>query len=138
VLKDTARDSAETMAKTATTFLMALIIVCMVFWFLYDWFAHAVFGRTIGKLAFGIAVVPVGGGRRPGALRGLARTGVIIGVPTVLICCAWAFALAERSDWPLRYQVASWTVVGGLALTLLPGNRALHDWVSFTHVEKTR
>jgi len=38
----------------------------LVFWFLYDWFAHAHFGRTLGKLVCGPAVVRAGGAGRPG------------------------------------------------------------------------
>ncbi|MGW0660950.1 RDD family protein [Streptodolium elevatio] len=138
VLKDTARDSAETMAKTASTFVMALLLVSMVLWFLYDWIAHAVFGRTLGKIVFGIAVVPVHGGWRAGMVRGLVRSLILIGVPTALICYGWAYQVAERADQPLAYRVISWVSTGGLALALLPGNRALHDRLSFTRVETTR
>ncbi|WP_331767457.1 RDD family protein [Embleya sp. NBC_00896] len=138
VLRDTARDSAETMSKTASAFVIALLVVAMVLWFLYDWFAHAVFGRTLGKVVFGLEVVRGSGWGRPGLVRSLARTAVLIGVPTVLLCYAWAYTLAERPDRPTAFHAASWAAAGGLAIAVLPGNRALHDWLSFTRVETTR
>ncbi|WP_436778142.1 RDD family protein [Yinghuangia sp. YIM S09857] len=138
VLEATARDSVVTMAKTVSSFMMAMLLVALALWLVYEWLAHAAFGRTVGKAVFGLRVVSVSGYGRAGLVRTLVRSLVLLGLPIVLFAYAWAYSLAERTDRPLAYQVGSGVAALGPMLMALPGNRALHDWLSLSRVESTR
>ncbi|MEG3626466.1 RDD family protein [Streptomyces poriticola] len=136
-VKDSARESVALLARTASTFLVALVLFAMLVWLVYDWLAHAAFGRTIGKAVFGLRVVRFDGSK-PGALCGLIRAAVLIGAPAVILLYGWMYALVGRTDRPLTFLVTEWIVFGGLFLVLLPSHRALHDRLSFTRVCSTR
>ncbi|MBN0042681.1 RDD family protein [Streptomyces actuosus] len=137
VIKDSARESVVVLAKTGSAFLVALTLFAMGFWLVYDWLAHAAFGRTLGKAVFGLEVVRFDGAK-PGVLCGLIRAAVLIGAPAATVLYGWAYAMAGRTDEPLVLLVMRWVILVGLLPALLPTNRALHDWLSLTRVHSTR
>ncbi|MFE5790988.1 RDD family protein [Streptomyces sp. NPDC056503] len=137
VVRESLGDSVTAIGETVGTIAVGLMVFALALWLLYDWLAHALFGRTLGKAALGLRVERFDG-TRPGIVRALIRSGVIIGVPTAVLVVAWMYALAGRSDYPMALDVAQWVVFGGMFLVLLPTHRALHDWMSFTRVYSTR
>ncbi|MFJ3668252.1 RDD family protein [Streptomyces sp. NPDC090106] len=137
VVKESLADSATAIGETIGTIAVGLMVFALALWLFYDWFAHALFGRTLGKAALGLRVERFDGAR-PGIVCALIRSGVIIGVPMAVLVVAWTYALAGRSDYPVAVDVAQWVVFGGLFLVLLPTHRTLHDWMSFTRVHSTR
>ncbi|MFF0483901.1 RDD family protein [Streptomyces sp. NPDC004435] len=137
VAKESLGDSVSVIGETIGMFAAGLMVCGLALWLLYDWFAHALFGRTLGKAVLGLRVERFDGSR-PGVLCGLIRSGLINGVPLMVMVVGWTYALAGRTDYPAIVSVAQWVVFGGLFLVLLPAHRTLHDWVSFTRVYATR
>ncbi|MFF9149501.1 RDD family protein [Streptomyces sp. NPDC014861] len=137
VARESLGDSVSVIGETIGMFVVGLMMCAFALWLLYDWFAHALFGRTLGKAVLGLRVERFDGGR-PGVVCGLIRSGVINGVPLMVMVVAWMYTLAGRTDYPTAVSVAQWVVFGGLFLVLLPAHRTLHDWVSFTRVYATR
>ncbi|MEO3751645.1 RDD family protein [Streptomyces sp. B6B3] len=140
-LGDLARQSLTDIGQTLGAVVLGFLAVILISACLYDWLAHALVGRTLGKWVFGIAVVRSRDGGRPGVLRSLLRTALLIGLPGTLVCVTWADALASETGQaqpPFALRVLGWAYLGCLLLILTPLRRGHHELLSTTRVVATR
>ncbi|MYS79984.1 RDD family protein [Embleya scabrispora] len=126
---------------TTKTLLLLLILAHLLVPALYDWFMHARFGRTLGKIMIGAKVVPVGTsaqavrGRVPvGAWRAGRRTLVAVVVPWAALLLTW-YEVALR-QWGTAGLFALLTLIGFLdpLAVLGPRRRTWHDRTAGTVV----
>nr|BAU09526.1 rphB [Streptomyces griseoviridis] len=136
--RDAARDAADTVVQSLSLALLALTACAVALLFLYDWLAHALFGRTLGKLCLGVTVVRSGGGGPPGPLRALLRSAVLTGLPGALLCWYWLRVLLDEPPGAVPYLLLLCLPVLGALLLLGPARRPLHDRLSRTCVTRTR
>ncbi len=140
-LGDLARESLTDIGQTLGAVFLGFMAVILISACLYDWLAHALFGRTLGKFVFGIAVVRARDGGRPGALRSLLRTALLIGLPGAAVCVTWAYSLTGQPEQPPAVRALGWVYVGCLGCLLLiltPLRRGHHELLSTTRVTATR
>ncbi|MFE2868439.1 RDD family protein [Embleya sp. NPDC059259] len=130
---------------TTKTLLLLLILAHLLVPALYDWFMHARFGRTLGKIMVGAKVVPVGtsaqavGGRVPvGGWRAARRTLVAVVVPWAALLLTW-YEVALR-QWGTAGLFALLTLIGFLdpLAVLGPRRRTWHDRTAGTVVVNVR
>jgi uncharacterized RDD family membrane protein YckC len=82
-------------------FLIAVVSTFLAY-FAYEVLAVAIWGRTLGKLAFGVRVVRADTGGRPGLFRGLKRNLVPTAALYIfpLYPVAWMLELGGHDQWP--------------------------------------
>ncbi|MFI6980751.1 RDD family protein [Embleya sp. NPDC050154] len=126
---------------TTKTLLLLLILAHLLVPTVYDWFMHARFGRTLGKIMVGAKVVPVGTsaqavrGRVPvGGWRSARRTLVAVVVPWAALLLTW-YEIALR-QWSMAGLFALITLIGFLdpLAVLGPRRRTWHDRTAGTVV----
>ncbi|MFJ7420713.1 RDD family protein [Streptomyces uncialis] len=135
-MREAAAASLTALGQTASVVVLALFVVTTAVLCFYDWVCHAAFGRTLGKLCFGVRVVHAGHGGRPGVVRSFLRTGVLFGLPLFFGTWLAVDSLAGGTEPALVPQLVANAPVYGLLLALLPAQRALHDFVSGTEVTR--
>ncbi|WP_406284081.1 RDD family protein [Embleya sp. NBC_00896] len=126
---------------TTKTLLFLLILAHLLVPTLYDWFMHARYGRTFGKIMVGAKVVPAGTpaaavpGRVPvGAWRAGRRTLVAVVLPWAAVLLTW-YEIALR-EWGLAGLFALVSLIGFLdpLAVLGPRRRTWHDRTAGTVV----
>jgi uncharacterized RDD family membrane protein YckC len=130
------RGTAVMAGQAIAVVFLAIIVVALATLILYTWLTHATFGRTLGKLLFGIEVVCMGNGGRAGYVRCLVRSLVLFGPPLVLVTAALAAVITGQEEENVSLVVIRWVALCGALLMLLPQRRGLHDWLSGTVVSR--
>jgi len=117
-----------------TTALALVLLLHLIVPVAYEVICQVLFGRSLGKMVFGLRVVPAGGYRdRPGFVRSLLRACVFM-VPVGALYVSLRVSATGDAD---RANLMAWLFYGVLAgvwLMLLPPRRGLHDLVSGTVV----
>jgi uncharacterized RDD family membrane protein YckC len=116
-------------ATVLVPFLLVMVFLCC-----YDWFFHAVFGRTPGKWIFRLRVVRTGRGGDPGAWRSLIRTVIAFGGPTAVFSILLVYLGAGGPTVALVVNLLFGGSLLGLLMILGPARRTLHDRLSGTEV----
>ncbi|MGC0415088.1 RDD family protein [Embleya sp. AB8] len=134
-------EAVDGLWSTTKTLLLLLVLAHLLVPALYDWFMHARFGRTLGKILVGAKVVPVGTaatevpGRVPvGAWRAARRTLVAVVVPWAAVLLTW-YEVALR-QWGAASLFALLSLIGLLdpLAVLGPRRRTWHDRTAGTVV----
>ncbi|WP_436771752.1 RDD family protein [Yinghuangia sp. YIM S09857] len=115
--------------------LLLLVLAHLLVPTIYDWLMHARFGRTLGKIAFGMKVVPAqGGSSRLGVLRSARRTFVAVLLPWGALMLMWYQIILRDGQLALVFGLVS--LVGFFdPLTVLgPRRRTWHDRTAGTVV----
>ncbi|MGW9214346.1 RDD family protein [Embleya sp. NPDC055664] len=134
-------EAVDGLWSTTKTLLLLLVLAHLLVPALYDWYMHARFGRTLGKIMVGAKVVPAGTpaqavrGRVPvGAWRAARRTLVAVVVPWAAVLLTW-YEVALR-QWGTAGLFALLALVGFLdpLAVLGPRRRTWHDRTAGTVV----
>ncbi|MEU8136714.1 RDD family protein [Streptodolium elevatio] len=108
--------------------LLLLVLAHLLVPTIYDWLMHARFGRTLGKIVFGMKVVPAqGGSGRLGIGRSARRTFVAVLLPWGALMLMW-YQIILR-DWQLVTVFGLLSLIGFVdpLAVLGPRRRTLHD-----------
>lgn len=108
--------------------LLLLVLAHLLVPTIYDWLMHARYGRTLGKIVFGMKVVPVqGGSSRLGIGRSARRTFVAVLLPWGALMLMW-YQIILR-DWQLATVFGLLSLIGFLdpLAVLGPRRRTWHD-----------
>ncbi|WP_436786064.1 RDD family protein [Yinghuangia sp. YIM S10712] len=128
-------DAVDGLWDTTKMVLLLLILAHLLLPTIYDWLMHAFFGRTLGKIMFGMKVVPErGGSSRLGLARSGRRTVVAVLVPWAALMLMW-YELILR-EWTLATVCGIVSLIGFFdpLAVLGPRRRAWHDRVGGTVV----
>ncbi|MDI2132672.1 RDD family protein [Yinghuangia seranimata] len=115
--------------------LLLLVLAHLLVPVLYDWLAHARWGRTLGKAMVGVKATPVdGGSHRLGLARAGRRTLVAVFVPWAALTLMW-YEIILR-NWSLAGLCGAVSLIGFVdpLAVLGPRRRTWHDRIAGTAV----